>query len=76
MSNSTLFEEPLVKDPEEEVVTALRSVYGDAVTKKVLDLLRDSTPFQMAVAVLPYPFFASLPLFFFFIIIIIVSHSS
>ena len=58
-------EEAPLKDLEEEVITALGSVYGDIVIKKVLDLLRDSTPFQMAVTVLPYPFSASLLLFFF-----------
>ena len=45
MANPTLFKEPLLKDPEEEVTTTLGLVYGTLVIKKVLDLLRDSTPF-------------------------------
>ena len=51
-----LFEEPLLNDPNEEVISSLGSVYEKEVTKKVLDLLRDSTPFQMVASVsnLPY----------------------
>ena len=48
MVDSTLFEELLIKDPEEEAIDGLASMYWQAVTKKVYDLLRDSTPFQMA----------------------------
>ena len=56
LSDRPLFEEPLLNDPNEEVISSLGSVYGKEVTKKVLDLLRDSTPFQMAglVSNLPY----------------------
>ena len=52
MESATVFEEPLLKDPEEEVIVELASVYGQAVTRKVQDLLRDSTPFQMATLVI------------------------
>ena len=60
MANPTLFEEPLLKDPKEEVTIALGSVHGTSVIKKVLDLLRDSTPFQVAVAVTSCPCIHSL----------------
>ena len=48
MADLTLFKEPLLKDPKEEVISGLVSVYGKEVMKKVQDLLRDCTPFQMA----------------------------
>ena len=60
MANPTLFVKLLLKDPEEEVTTALGLVYGTPVIKKVLDLLRDSTPFQVVVAVTPCPCIHSL----------------
>ena len=60
MADPTLFAKLLLKDPEEEVTTALGSVYGPPVIKKVLDLLRDSTSFQVAVAVTPCPCIHSL----------------
>ena len=50
MSNFFLFEEPLLKDLDKEVIPSLGFVFKKEVTKKVQDLLRDSTPFQMAVA--------------------------
>ena len=56
MTDLNLFEEPLLKDPDEEVVSALVSEYGEAVVKKVLNLLMDSTPFQMAASVMPFPY--------------------
>ena len=55
MADQTLFEEQILKDPEEEVTTALGLVYGALVIKKVLDLLRDSTHFQVAFVVTPCP---------------------
>ena len=55
MANPTLFKEPLLKDPEEEVTIALDLVYGAPVIKKVLDLLRDSTHFQVVFVVTPCP---------------------
>ena len=57
MSNSSLFEEPLLKDPDEEVISSLGFVYGKEVTKKVQYLLRDSTPFQMAASVSIFLYF-------------------
>ena len=51
ISDLSLFEEPLLKDLNEEVISSLGSVYGKEVTKKVEDLLRDSTPFQMVASV-------------------------
>ena len=59
MADPNLFEEPLLKDHEEEVTTTLGSVYKAQVIKKVLDLLRDSTPFQVATTVIPCPFIRS-----------------
>ena len=49
--DSSLFEELLLKDPDDEVISWLGFVYGKEVTKKVQDLLRDSTPFQMTTSV-------------------------
>ena len=66
MVNTTLFEEPLLKDPEEEVTIAMGLVYGPLVIKKVLDLLRDSTLFQVVATVTPYPFIRSFLFFFLF----------
>ena len=51
MLDLSLFEEPLQKDPDKEVISSLGFVYKKEVTKKVHDLLRDSTPFQMAASV-------------------------
>ena len=61
MADLTLFEEPLPKDPKEEVIVKLVFVYEEAVTKKVHDLLRDSTPFQMATTVMLYHDFLCSP---------------
>ena len=44
MTDPTLFEEPLLKDPE-EVMTAMGSVYKALMIKKFMDMLRESTPF-------------------------------
>ena len=51
LADSTLFEEPSLKDLEEEVMAKTTAVYGAEVTKKVLDLLRDYTPFQMVASI-------------------------
>ena len=67
MTNLTMFEEPLLKDPEEELISGMVSVYGKVVMKKVQDLLRDSTPFQMAATTIHCLYFLFLfmsPLFF------------
>ena len=45
MVDQSLFEEPLLNDSNEEAISSLGSVYRKEVTKKVQDLLRDSTPF-------------------------------
>ena len=54
--NRPLFEEPLLNDPNKDVISSLGSMYEKEVTKKVLDLLKDSTPFQLATSIsnLPY----------------------
>ena len=44
LADLTMFEESLLKDPEEDIISGLVSVYGKEVTKKVHDLLKDSTP--------------------------------
>ena len=54
MPNSHLFEESLLQDLDKEVVSDLASEFGAPMIKKVLDLLRESTPFQMVVAVTFY----------------------
>ena len=51
----TLFEEPLLKDHEEEVTIALGSRYEALVMKMVLDLLRDSKAFQVVAVLTPCP---------------------
>ena len=48
MSDSSLLEEPLLKDLEKEVVSELGAVYGNEVLKGVQELLKDATPFKMA----------------------------
>ena len=69
MADLTMFEELLLKDPEEEVISGLVSVYGKVVTKKVQDLLRDSTPFQMAATVILCLYFMfSFMSFLFFVV--------
>ena len=60
MVDPHMFEEPLLKDPEGEVVSNLAMEFDAPVIKKVLDLLRDSTPFQMAAAVTFYSWSHSL----------------
>ena len=59
MANPTMFKDPLLKDFEKEVTTALGLVYVALVIKKVLDFLRDSTPFHVVVAVTPCPYICS-----------------
>ena len=73
MENSHLFGEPLLQDPDKEVVSNLVTEFGAPMIKKVLDLLRESTPFKMAIAVTLYSWsrllfldFLSFSLVFFF----------
>ena len=54
IADSHLFEEPLLRDPDKEVVSDLATDFGAPVIKKVLDLLRESTLFQMEVMVTLY----------------------
>ena len=51
MADSHLFEEPVLQDPDKEVVSNLAAEFKAPVIKKVLDLLWESTPFQMEVVV-------------------------
>ena len=51
MADPTLFKEPHLKNPKEEVMTIVGLVYKAPLIKKILDLLRDSTPFQVVVVV-------------------------
>ena len=51
MSNSSLFEKPLLKDPDEEVISSLGAVYGEGVLKREQDLEKDATPLQMEASV-------------------------
>ena len=60
MVDPHLCEEPLLKDLEEEVVFDLASEFRASMIKKVLDLLRDSVPFQMVAAVTIYSWYHSL----------------
>ena len=46
-----LFEEPLLKDPDEEVLSSLGAMFGREAIKGVQDLLKDATPFKMAASV-------------------------
>ena len=52
IADSLMFEEPLLQDPDKEMVSDLSSEFGAPVIKKVLDLLCESTPFQMVIATL------------------------
>ena len=47
MLDTLLFEESLLKDPNEEVISALGVVYGEEALKGVQELLKDATPFRM-----------------------------
>ena len=67
------FEEPLLQDPDKEVVSDLATEFGAPAIKKVLDLLWESNPFQMAAVVTLYSWssllfneFLSFSLVFFF----------
>ena len=51
MSDLSLFEESLLKNSDKDVISSLGSVYRNEVMKKVKDILKDSTPFQMTVEV-------------------------
>ena len=62
ITDSSLSKEPFFKDPNKE----LGFVYEKEVTKKVQDLLRDSTSFQMATSVSLCLYFLSLIIFFSF----------
>ena len=70
MADLILFKEPQLKDLKEEVITRVDSVYRQAVTKKVQDILRHSTSFQMATLVILCLSFmcASMFMFVFFLI--------
>ena len=57
MTDPSLFEESLLKDPDEEVISFLGFMYGKEVTKNVQDPLRDFAPFQMAASVSIYIYF-------------------
>ena len=56
MLDSLLFEELLLKNPNKEVIS-FGAMYEKEVTKRVQELLKDSSPFQMAasISILFYP---------------------
>ena len=68
MEDPHLFKEPLLKDPEEEAVFDLDTEFGALMIKKVLDLLRDSTPFQMATTISLYSWSFTLSFFNFLLL--------
>ena len=75
IADQSLIEEPLMSDPNEEAITSFGFVYGKVVTKKVQDLLRDSTPFQMAALVSIHSYLCcSFPIFVFDIAIVVDEH--
>ena len=51
MSDYSLFEEPPLKDPNEEVISALGVVYKQEALKGVQELLKDATPFKMETSI-------------------------
>ena len=55
MSNLSLFEEPLLKDSNKEVLISLAEVYGKEAIKGVQELLKDATPFKMAASISTFP---------------------
>ena len=50
MLDSLLFEELLLKNPDEEVIS-FGAMYEKEVTKRVQELLNDSSLFQMAASI-------------------------
>ena len=59
-ADSLMFEEPLIQDLNKEVVFNLALEFKALVIKKVLDLLSESTPFQMAAVITLYVWFGLL----------------
>ena len=55
MSDLSLFEQPLLKDPNEEVFTSLCEVCGKEAIKGVQELLKDATPFKMTASLSTFP---------------------
>ena len=66
MFDLSLFEESLLKDPNEEVLSSLGAVYGEEVVKGVQELLKESTPFEMVASLSTFLFlcFLSIDVFF------------
>ena len=74
MFDFSLFEESLLKDPDEKVLTFLSEVYGKKAIKGVQELLKDATPLKMAASVSTFPISCLLSIYvytFYFLPIII-----
>ena len=72
MADSHLFEEPLLQNPDKEMVSDLAAEFEAPMIKKVLYLLWESTPFQMAAAVTLYSWSRLLFLEFLFVSLVVV----
>ena len=55
MFDLLLFEGLLLKALDEEVLTSLGEMYGKEAIKGVQELMKDATPFKMAVSVSTFP---------------------
>ena len=55
MSNLSLFDEPLLKDLDEEVLTLLSEVHGKEAIKGVQKFMKDAIPFNMMTFVSTFP---------------------
>ena len=51
MSDLSMFEEPPLENPDEEMVSSLGVVYEVEAIKGVLELLKDATPFKMVASI-------------------------
>ena len=51
MSDLSMFEKPLLKEVDEEVVSSSSVMYGGEAIKGVQEILKDTTPFKMAASV-------------------------
>ena len=77
MSNLSLFDEPLLKDPDEEVLTLLGEVYSKEAIKGVQELLKDATPFKMAASLSTFPICCLLSIYVYtFYLLPVILHDS
>ena len=74
MLDLSLFEEQLLKDSNEEVLTSLGEVYNKEALKGVQELMKDTTTFKMAASVSTFPIRCLLNIYvytFYFLLVIL-----